>query len=149
MVSTWIYNLLLTNHGILAPEDLAIHEERWTPANPHAMSVRRECQSSPPKISDMTWHDMTQEMRILCTSMPPWRLKIEVIQLDLQQVEISFSDPYSFSHVLSSRQSRRAGILPWCRCFQTDVKKPSFYFFAFPCFDESPQVENEQMNFNH
>lgn len=61
MVSTWIYNLLLTNHGILAPEDLAIHEERWTPANPHAMSVRRECQSSPPKISDMTWHDTRDE----------------------------------------------------------------------------------------
>jgi len=33
--------------------------------------------------------------------------------------------------------------------FPNGRKKPSFYFFAFPCFDEFPQVENEQMNFNH
>lgn len=30
--------------------------------------------------------------------------------------------------------------------FPNGRKKPSFYFFAFPCFDESPPVENEQMN---
>ena len=73
-----------------------------------------------------TWHKRWRSYG------PPWRLKIEVIQLEVQQVAFSFSDPYSFSHFLSSRQSRRAGILPWCGCFQTDVKNRRFTSLPFP-----------------
>ena len=154
MVSTWIYDLdlffpsqvsykflLLTNHGILAPEDLAIHEERWTPANPRAMSVRRECRSSPPKISDMT-----QEMKILCTSMATenWSHPVGFTvswhfifwSLQLLPCSVLTAKPKSWNPSMM-------------QVFPNGRRKPSFYLFAFPCFDESPPVENEQMNFNH
>ncbi len=152
MVSTWIHYL-----DLLFPSDVSynvlITDESW---HPHSQPVysrgldnsRRTvdtCKSTchvrskrMPKFSSQDI-DMTQEMRILCTS---WRLKIEVIQLDLvQQVEISFL-PCSRSHFLSSRQSRRAGILP-CRCFQMDVLPLLFYSFTFPRFDVSTKHEHE------
>ena len=120
MVSTWACDLL-TNHGILAPEDSAIHEERWTPANPHAMSVRRECQSSPPKISDMT-----QEMRILCTSVATenWSHPVGISTASWNFIFWSLQ-LLPFSVLTAKPKSWN----PSMQLFQ-----PLFYLFAFPCF---------------